>query len=481
MCQHWILAHLPTHMPEACVLAQESSWVQQAWVHGRVTCGAALRAQLVPDQAMSSVFSLPSSCAVRYAIVLHRGLACSDEAATDEEQAERVLYFYPESASLSQQLAKVLVVESLIDFSSRFSTEPLDSVAMQNHTWAFSECEPGVWVILGVDSWPTQSQSPLPLHCNQASPHALQASAQHIYRLFRLTHGPVLKALRGPVVDARKGGVSQYRGQEAVGRVRALRKAVRKLRHRLRQEMQDAENLRSRQEILAYEERGVESYIAGEVPWAYAEEHMGIRDGDKTLQQAELEMEASNQAIAHILLQLGEALKDVQYPLPRLREALARHLRMQLSSGQWDAHCLLQGMQGVRLRGWNSTHPVLSAVLAHTAGQWSLHHGSTGSGGGAGGSGLSGNGGSGGGGDRSSGDGLDLVGLGSVSATDTDNGVGTPGSLYAESSPQHDASCPSSTSAGIGGGSGGVPAGLLRMRRLVQDATDNLSTGKSYH
>ncbi|KAJ1433649.1 hypothetical protein B484DRAFT_84180 [Ochromonadaceae sp. CCMP2298] len=394
--------------------------------------------------------------AVRYAIVLHRGLACSDESATDEEQAERVLYFYPESASLSQQLAKVIVLESLIDFSSRFSTQPLDSVVMQNHTWAFSECEPGVWVILGVDAQPHVSspaeipvapvpQSPLPLHCNQASPFALQASAQHIYRLLRLTHGPLLKALRGPAKVGVKQGGQECRGQEAIVRVRGLRKAVRKLRLRLRQESQDAENLRSRQEILAaYEEQGSE---------AVAEEHMGIRDGDKTLQQAEVEIDTSNQAISHTLLQLAEALKDPHYPLPRLRDALARHLRLQISSGQWDAHCLLQGMQGVRLQGWSSPHPVLSAVLAHTGPQ----HASSGGGSG---------------GDSRSSEGLDSIGLGTppVSmAVDTDP-LGTPGSGESQ-----DASC---TSAGTGGGSGGLPAGLLRLRRLVLDATDELSTGE---
>ena len=32
---------------------------------------------------------------VRYAMIIHRTMGCADESATDEEQAEKILYFNP--------------------------------------------------------------------------------------------------------------------------------------------------------------------------------------------------------------------------------------------------------------------------------------------------------------------------------------------------------------------------------------------------
>ena len=35
------------------------------------------------------------SSAVKYAMILHRQMGCADESSTDDEQAEKILFFYP--------------------------------------------------------------------------------------------------------------------------------------------------------------------------------------------------------------------------------------------------------------------------------------------------------------------------------------------------------------------------------------------------
>mgnify|MGYP000574152564 CR=1 FL=1 len=53
--------------------------------------------------------------------VIYRPIGCEDEASTDEEQGEKILFSYPLHQSLEQQLSRVTMLEGLIDFTSRFS------------------------------------------------------------------------------------------------------------------------------------------------------------------------------------------------------------------------------------------------------------------------------------------------------------------------------------------------------------------------
>lgn len=41
---------------------------------------------------------------IKNLVVFNRRLGCTDESATDEEQAEKILYYYPEDASLYSQV-----------------------------------------------------------------------------------------------------------------------------------------------------------------------------------------------------------------------------------------------------------------------------------------------------------------------------------------------------------------------------------------
>lgn len=41
---------------------------------------------------------------IKNLVVFDRRLGCTDESATDEEQAEKILYYYPEQTSLYMQV-----------------------------------------------------------------------------------------------------------------------------------------------------------------------------------------------------------------------------------------------------------------------------------------------------------------------------------------------------------------------------------------
>ena len=65
-------------------------------------------------------------------IVLCRDLGCIDDTASEEEQYEKILYYYPEDTRIAAQLQRANLCEGLIDFSTRFSeNEPLDTVTMK--------------------------------------------------------------------------------------------------------------------------------------------------------------------------------------------------------------------------------------------------------------------------------------------------------------------------------------------------------------
>lgn len=73
-------------------------------------------------------------------------LGSMDESATDEEQGEKILYYYPRDVSVYWQvcrfcssmiriticqLSKMTMVESLMEFSNKFCPDPIDVVVME--------------------------------------------------------------------------------------------------------------------------------------------------------------------------------------------------------------------------------------------------------------------------------------------------------------------------------------------------------------
>ncbi len=273
-------------------------------------------------------------------------MGCDDESATDEEQAEKILYYYPESESLNDQLNKINMVEGLIDFATKFSVDAISTVVMQQNTWAFYECEKNIWVIAAVDSQSLNSSSPDEFtHNHQSNTYALEASLRSLYSMYFTTHGPLQLQL----------GSGQ--GDE-IQSVKTLRKQIRKLRLRLRQEMQDLQSLVNREkEALEIKEDGNETEIE-----SAPVEHMGIRANTKTILQVQSEIDQSNAEIDVLSITLHGALRSPLYTPVRVRRSVAVFMQFYLASGELDSTTCLGGMKGLRVLQTGYLDPVVTTV-----------------------------------------------------------------------------------------------------------------------
>ena len=84
--------------------------------------------------------------------VIYRPIGTSDEAATDEEQGEKILFSYPTNITLSSQLTRIMMLEGLIDFTTKFASEDITTTLMAGKTWCFAQPEPGLWMICGINA-----------------------------------------------------------------------------------------------------------------------------------------------------------------------------------------------------------------------------------------------------------------------------------------------------------------------------------------
>lgn len=165
---------------------------------------------------------------VSYALVFCRFMGSDDESSTDEEQAEKLLYFYPSSLSIGERLSKINMVEGLIEFTNKFSKEKLGSIVMDNDIWGFYECEPQVWIAIAV---PRRKEIPEidGRFCHRSSAKGVSLFLQQFYQLFSTFNGSIYKSLEG----------SNLVGFEIIDRVRDLRKNIRKLTKALDQSRRD--------------------------------------------------------------------------------------------------------------------------------------------------------------------------------------------------------------------------------------------------
>lgn len=222
-------------------------------------------------------------------VVFHRGLGSSDESATDEEQGEKILYYYPEDTSLYNQLSRMNLLEGLVDFSSRFSSEPIDVVVMKHMTYSFVLCEPDLWIVIGInnselsDKKRSASSSSAtsqgngndlskfhsPSHPSSASPsssmHSPDSSGantthskslgdnQHVpnstgmidsitrmYKAFTTIFGDI-----GSLLSDRDNTNDKVKGWDVIRQVQKTRRRLRKLDIQLKQQVLDWETLKS--------------------------------------------------------------------------------------------------------------------------------------------------------------------------------------------------------------------------------------------
>lgn len=263
-----------------------------------------------------------------YFLIFHRRLGCSDESSTDDEQRERVLYFFPPETSVSAQLSKLSMVEGLIEFTNKFSQEPLEYITMTEDTWAFLQCEQDTWFAVAVknDSKPKRPIM-LPFRHRPNGP-ALLKTLQQIYQLYATFHGSLAQSLEG------KSGS----GWGAIEEVQRLKKRIRKIYQRRQQEEQDLASANRDPEDYEYD---CES-VGEDLPPPH------IKDEAKIAQFAAL-VETSGIEMAEESSKLEAALSSGSYTPQVVSAQLSRFMTWYLASGDLHSPGVFHYLKGQKI------------------------------------------------------------------------------------------------------------------------------------
>jgi hypothetical protein len=292
---------------------------------------------------------------ISHLIAFHRQLGCNDESSTDEEQAERILYYYPERTSVSARLSRVGVLESLIEFANKFSSESIDVVVMDNSTWSFLECEKDCWIVCGVSHDLMSSNQNLPLFFDHIpNGTGLIDGLTKMFRLYLTFYGEVNDSLR------------RDNGWESIARVMDSRKKIRKLCLKLKQEQQDQQYVISRQKehdalILGIEGEGEEDKESAQRDFA----DRGNQLDNKSIEFLTDLVHTTECAIEQESSQLQSLLtpnaNSPPYPPHIVSKNLGSFLAWYLSTGELTSPSALHSMTGVHFSPVG--HPAFQLLL----------------------------------------------------------------------------------------------------------------------
>lgn len=204
-------------------------------------------------------------------IVLHRTLGSADESASEIEQKDKILYYYPESTPISIQLNRCNMIEGIIDFFTKFSYDDdcIESVLMERQLWSFvrCDCDNNLWIVaaMNTDSTYTGSKEYSVEDSTNSNPSKYQAytdglrdSIKKLYRIYSIFHPTISQVLTRKHFES----TEVRSGWELIRHVQSLRKKSRKLFQSLQQYYADIETIRLRNERLEYLEQQKEDDTA---------------------------------------------------------------------------------------------------------------------------------------------------------------------------------------------------------------------------
>jgi First Longin domain of INTU, CCZ1 and HPS4 len=281
---------------------------------------------------------------INFFIIIHRQLGCPDEAASDEEQAEKILYFYPENTSTNVQLSKINMLEGLIEFTSKFSHEPLETAVMDRLTWGFFEAEKDVWIIIGIGNTPHldaytnpegwQENIGLDSTNGYFNKHRVNADAciltlKRWYSHYFVMHGTIDHKLRCKVMQSTPGW-------EKIVLVQNTRKKIRKIKQRMLQEKQDLQTLEGSTYTTEVDDNDENPVV----------ERMGIKESFKSINDVQEELLKSKSELDTLEDSL-QLLINVDYTPNSVRLAIAKYFRFTLKSSEFTTPSLFNDFTGI--------------------------------------------------------------------------------------------------------------------------------------
>lgn len=268
-------------------------------------------------------------------IILHRGLGCNDENASDSEQAEKILYYYPSNNGVDR-LKRLNMLEGLLDFTGQFVRDGcIETVIMKRSTIGFLLMEENIWMIASYDNTKAVSDISDEIDSKQGvytpNPAGLTDIMIRIYRLFTTFHGNI-----SGIIDKKPS----YR--TTIEEIKHLRKSIRKLKFREMQEDQDYNTIRN--------DEGNEDA-----------DRIGIKANAKTLQELEHERDLTKIAIMEQESKLVALLQSPDYPLPLVYRLFDTFISWYIACGEVAAPSLLHGMGGINY--YPVGHPTFQYLL----------------------------------------------------------------------------------------------------------------------
>ena len=268
-------------------------------------------------------------------IVLHRGLGCNDENASDSEQAEKILYYYPSNNAVDR-LKRLNMLEGLLDFTSQFVRNGhIETVLMKRSTIGFLLMEENIWMIATYDNTKAVSDGSDEIDSKQGvytpNPAGLTDIMTRIYRLFTTFHGNI-----SDIINKKPTNLN------TIEEIKQVRKSIRKLKLREMQEDQDYNTIRN-------DEGNMDA------------DRIGIKANVKTLQELDNEREQTKAAIMEQETKLLALIESPDYPLPFLNQLFSTFIPWYIACGEVIAPSLLHGMGGINY--YPVGHPTFQYLL----------------------------------------------------------------------------------------------------------------------
>ncbi|XP_015910451.1 vacuolar fusion protein CCZ1 homolog isoform X2 [Parasteatoda tepidariorum] len=129
---------------------------------------------------------------------------------TEDDEQNKILYFYPTEVELNTQIKAVGLCEAIIKFTETFGTSACEALHTQKTKEVFLEPEPGFWMIMTL-TIPFQQksrdgQSYVEYFTDEIQDHVYQSVLLKSYRMFTLLNGTF-----GSLVGEGEGNVNSLR------------------------------------------------------------------------------------------------------------------------------------------------------------------------------------------------------------------------------------------------------------------------------
>ncbi|KAK8806734.1 hypothetical protein WA588_005537 [Blastocystis sp. NMH] len=137
--------------------------------------------------------SLPEG--IKCCFVYNRTLDVSDEQANDEDHCEKILYYIPQNASISEKARDISIADALIEFSGSFDSESsIQVVRSDKYSYHFCRWEKDTWFVIAMRIYEYRDNKS-EVSTSFYSPSIVSDVMKGLYDMYRLVYDPMEPSL----------------------------------------------------------------------------------------------------------------------------------------------------------------------------------------------------------------------------------------------------------------------------------------------